>query len=141
MQLVAPLGPMYQAGTLSGNPLTMAAGIATLQELRKPGQYERLERKGQLLDEGIERVLHEIGGEVQFVRVGAIFCLFFTSQHVIDYASAKTADTQRFARYFWRMLKQGVYLPPSQFEGCFISLALEDEMIGETVEAVRYSIP
>src|SRR6266849_5595266 len=141
MQLVAPLGPMYQAGTLSGNPLTMAAGIATLQELRKPGQYKRLERKGQLLDEGIERVLHEIGGEVQFVRVGAIFCLFFTSQHVIDYASAKTADTQRFARYFWRMLKQGVYLPPSQFEGCFISLALEDEMIGETVEAVRYSIP
>lgn len=141
MQLVAPLGPMYQAGTLSGNPLTMAAGIATLQELRKPGQYKRLERKGQLLDEGIERVLHEIGGEVQFVRVGAIFCLFFTSQHVIDYASAKTADTQRFARYFWRMLKQGVYLPPSQFEGCFISLALEDEMIGETVEAVRYSSP
>jgi len=141
MQLVAPLGLMYQAGTLSGNPLTMAAGIATLQELLKPGQYERLERKGQLLDEGIERVLHEIGGEVQFVRVGAIFCLFFTSQHVIDYASAKTADTKRFARYFWRMLKQGVYLPPSQFEGCFISLALEDEMIGETVEAVRYSIP
>src|SRR5437868_3382545 len=129
MQLVAPLGPMYQAGTLSGNPLTMAAGIATLQELRKPGQYKKLERKGQLLSEGIERVLHEIGGEVQFVRVGAIFCLFFTSQHVIDYATAKTADTQRFARYFWCMLKQGVYLPPSQFEGCFITLALEDEMI------------
>jgi glutamate-1-semialdehyde 2,1-aminomutase len=140
MQLVAPLGPMYQAGTLSGNPLTMAAGIATLQELRKPGQYKRLERKGQLLGEGIERVLHEIGGEVQFVRVGAIFCLFFTSQHVIDYASAKTADTQRFARYFWHMLKQGVCLPPSQFEGCFISLALEDEMIEETVEAVKLAL-
>ena len=140
MQLVAPLGPMYQAGTLSGNPLTMAAGIATLQELRKPGQYKRLERKGQLLGEGIERVLHEIGGEVQFVRVGAIFCLFFTSQHVIDYASAKTADIQRFARYFWHMLKQGVCLPPSQFEGCFISLALEDEMIEETVEAVKLAL-
>jgi glutamate-1-semialdehyde 2,1-aminomutase len=140
MQLVAPLGPMYQAGTLSGNPLTMAAGIATLQELRKPGQYKKLERKGQLLSEGIERVLHEIGGEVQFVRVGAIFCLFFTSQHVIDYATAKTADTQRFARYFWCMLKQGVYLPPSQFEGCFISLALEDEMIEETVEAVKLAL-
>src|SRR6266478_6061695 len=83
MQLVAPSGPVYQAGTLSGNPLAMAAGIATLQELRKPGQYKKLERKGQLLSEGIERVLHEIGGEVQFVRVGAIFCLFFTSQHVI----------------------------------------------------------
>jgi glutamate-1-semialdehyde 2,1-aminomutase len=140
MQLVAPLGPVYQAGTLSGNPLAMAAGIATLQELRKPGRYEELERKGQLLENGIERVLHEEGGAVQFVRVGAIFCLFFTAEHVIDYASAKTADTQRFARFFWSMLKQGVYLPPSQFEGCFVSLALEDEMIEETVEAVSVAL-
>src|SRR5438876_2674187 len=101
MQLVAPLGPVYQAGTLSGNPLAMAAGIATLQELRKPGRYEELEHKGQLLENGIERVLREEGGAVQFVRVGAIFCLFFTAEHVIDYASAKTADTQRFARFFW----------------------------------------
>lgn len=140
MQLVAPLGPVYQAGTLSGNPLAMAAGIATLQELRKPGQYEELERKGKLLDNGMERVLHEEGGAVQFVRVGAIFCLFFTAEHVIDYASAKTADTQRFARFFWSMLKQGVYLPPSQFEGCFISLALEDEMIEDTIEAVSVAL-
>ena len=136
MQLVAPSGPVYQAGTLSGNPLAMAAGIATLQELRKPGRYAELERKGQLLGDGIERALHEEGGAVQFVRVGAIFCLFFTAEHVIDYASAKTSDTQRFARFFWSMLEHGVYLPPSQFEGCFISLALEDEMIEETVEAV-----
>ena len=140
MQLVAPLGPVYQAGTLSGNPLAMAAGIATLQELRKPGRYEELEHKGRLLENGIERVLHEEGGAVQFVRVGAIFCLFFTAEHVIDYASAKTADTQRFARFFWSMLKQGVYLPPSQFEGCFISLALEDEIIEETVEAVSVAL-
>jgi glutamate-1-semialdehyde 2,1-aminomutase len=140
MQLVAPLGPVYQAGTLSGNPLAMAAGIATLQELRKPGRYEELEHKGQLLENGIERVLHEEGGAVQFVRVGAIFCLFFTAEHVIDYASAKTADTQRFARFFWSMLKQGVYLPPSQFEGSFISLALEDEMVEETVEAVSVAL-
>src|SRR6266704_5861515 len=95
MQQVAPLGSMYQAGTLSGNPLAMAAGIATLQELRKPGQFEKLERKGQLLSDGIEQVLLETEGEVQYVRVGGIFCLFFTKQHVIDYASAKTADTQR----------------------------------------------
>jgi glutamate-1-semialdehyde 2,1-aminomutase len=140
MQLVAPLGPVYQAGTLSGNPLAMAAGIATLQELRKPGRYEELEHKGQLLENGIERVLHEEGGAVQFVRVGAIFCLFFTAEHVIDYASAKTADTQRFARFFWSMLKQGVYLPPSQFEGSFISLALEDEMVEEAVEAVSVAL-
>lgn len=140
MQLVAPLGPMYQAGTLSGNPLAMAAGIATLQELRKPGQYEELERKGQLLSDGIERVLHEKGEAVQFVRIGGIFCLFFTAHPVIDYASAKTADTQRFARFFWRMLERGVYLPPSQFEGCFISLALEDGMIEETVEVVKKAL-
>src|SRR5437763_15883154 len=110
----------------------MAAGIATLEELRKPGQYQEHERKGQLLSNGIERVLHEIGGAVQLVRVGAIFCLFFTAEPVIDYASAKTSDTARFARFFWNLLARGVYLPPSQFESCFISLALENEMIEET---------
>ena len=140
MQLVAPLGPMYQAGTLAGNPLAMAAGIATLQELRKPGQYEKLERKGQMLSEGIEQVLLGTDGAVQFVRIGGIFCLFFTARQVVDYASAKTADTQRFARFFWRMLEQGVYLPPSQFEGCFVSLALEDEMLEETVEVVKLAL-
>ncbi|HEX6481948.1 MAG TPA: glutamate-1-semialdehyde 2,1-aminomutase [Ktedonobacteraceae bacterium] len=140
MQLVAPVGPMYQAGTLSGNPLAMAAGIATLNELRKPRMYEELERKGQLLDDGIKQVLHEYGGPVQFVRIGAIFCLFFTAEKVVDYASAKTSDTARFARFFWLMLKQGVYLPPSQFEGCFISLALEDEMIEHTVRSVELAL-
>jgi glutamate-1-semialdehyde 2,1-aminomutase len=140
MQLVAPLGPMYQAGTLAGNPLAMAAGIATLQELRKPGQYEKLERKGQLLGDGIMRVLQETGETAQFVRIGGIFCLFFTAQPAVDYAGVKTADTQRFARFFWRMLEHGVYLPPSQFEGCFISLALEDEMIEETVKAVKLAL-
>jgi glutamate-1-semialdehyde 2,1-aminomutase len=140
MQLVAPLGPMYQAGTLSGNPMAMAAGIATLEELRKPGRYVELERKGQLLSDGIERVMHEIGATIQFVRIGAIFCLFFTAKQVIDYNSAKTSDTQCFARFFWGMLERGMYLPPSQFEGCFISLALQDEMIDETVEAVKLAL-
>ena len=140
MQLVAPLGPMYQAGTLSGNPLAMAAGIATLQELRKPGQYEELERKGQLLGDGIERVLHERGGVVQFVRIGGIFCLLFTAHPVIDYAGAKAADTLRFARFFWRMVDRGVFVPPSQFDVCFISLALEDGRIEQTGEAVRLAL-
>jgi glutamate-1-semialdehyde 2,1-aminomutase len=140
MQLVAPLGPMYQAGTLSGNPMAMAAGIATLEELRKPGRYVELERKGQLLSSGIDQVLRTIGGSIQFVRIGAIFCLFFTTERVVNYSSAKTSDTQRYARFFWSMLKHGVYLPPSQFESSFISLAMEDKMIHETVEAVKLSL-
>jgi glutamate-1-semialdehyde 2,1-aminomutase len=118
----------------------MAAGIATLQEIRQPGQYEELERKGQLLGDGIEQALRECGAKAQFVRVGGIFGLFFTPEPVRDYASAKTSDTARFARFFWSMLRQGIYLPPSQFEGCFISLALEDAMIEETVEAVRIAL-
>jgi glutamate-1-semialdehyde 2,1-aminomutase len=133
---VAPLGAMYQAGTLSGNPLAMAAGIATLSELRKAGQYEELERKSQLLGDGFERVIRDSGLELQFARVGAMFCLYFNAQPVTDYATAKTSDTARFARYFWNMLARGVYLPPSQFETCFISLALDDEMIAETVNCV-----
>jgi glutamate-1-semialdehyde 2,1-aminomutase len=133
MQQVAPLGPVYQAGTLSGNPLAMAAGIATLNELRRPGCYEELERKGQLLEEGLLRAIREMGGAAQCARLGSLFGLFFTAQPVIDYTSAKTSDTARYARYFWHMLERGVYLPPSQFETCFISLALDDAMIEETV--------
>ena len=140
MEQVAPVGTMYQAGTLSGNPLAMAAGIATLTELRKPGQYEELERKSQLLGEGMERVLHETGLGLQFVRIGAMFCLYFTPEPVIDYACAKTSDTARFAQYFWYMLEHGIYLPPSQFEACFISLAIDDTMIEETVNHVELAL-
>ncbi|MEO8972703.1 MAG: glutamate-1-semialdehyde 2,1-aminomutase [Ktedonobacteraceae bacterium] len=133
MAQVAPVGAMYQAGTLSGNPLAMAAGIATLTELRKPGQYAELERKRQMLSDGFERIVHESGLGLQFVSIGAMFCLYFTPQPVTDYAEAKTAHTKQFACYFWSMLQQGIYLPPSQFEACFISLALSDEMIEQTV--------
>jgi glutamate-1-semialdehyde 2,1-aminomutase len=131
---------MYQAGTLSGNPLAMAAGIATLTEMRKAGQYEELERKSQLLAYGIERVIQETGVTAQFVRIGAMFCLYFTEQPVTDYASAKTSDTTQFARYFWNMLARGIYLPPSQFEACFISLALDDAIIQETVETIEFAL-
>ena len=134
MAQVAPLGTMYQAGNLSGNPLAMAAGIATLTELRKPGQYEKLERKRQMLSDGFERMIHESGLGLHFASIGAMFCLYFTPQPVTDYAGAKTANTDQFARYFWSMVQQGIYLPPSQFEACFISLALTDEMIEQTVQ-------
>src|SRR6266487_2521998 len=136
MQLVAPLGPMYQAGTLSGNPLAMAAGIATLTELRKPGRYEKLEHKGQVLVEGISKAIRDTQTEARIERIGAMFCLYFNGEHVRDYAVAKRSNTTRFAQYFWQMLARGIYLPPSQFEACFISLALEDAMIEETVKAV-----
>ncbi len=134
MEQVAPVGTMYQAGTLSGNPLAMAAGIATLQEIRKPGQYDELERKRQLLVDGMTRAIEDTGIVAQCVSIGAMFCLYFTDQPVTNYAEAKTADSARFARYFWSMLRQGIYLPPSQFEACFISLALDDAMIEETVK-------
>ncbi len=140
MAMVAPVGNMYQAGTLSGNPLAMAAGIATLTEMRKPGRYAELERKRQLLSDGFERAIHESGIGLRFVSIGGMFCLYFTPEPVTDYASAKTAKTQEFARYFWSMLQQGIYLPPSQFEACFISLALTDEMIEETVRAVGQAL-
>jgi glutamate-1-semialdehyde 2,1-aminomutase len=137
MELVAPAGPMYQAGTLSGNPLAMAAGIATLQELRKPGQYEQLESKGQRLEEGYSRALHDSGVVARVQRIGAMFCLYFTAEPVTDYDGAKRSNTQLFTRYFWEMLERGIYLPPSQFEACFVSLALEDTMIEETVQAAQ----
>lgn len=140
MEQVAPLGAMYQAGTLSGNPLAMAAGIATLTEMRKPGQYEELERKSQMLGDGLERVINETGLELQFARIGAMFCLYFTGQPVTDYASAKSCDTASYAQYFWNMLARGIYLPPSQFEACFISLALDDGMIEETIESIRLAL-
>ncbi|MGI9059727.1 MAG: glutamate-1-semialdehyde 2,1-aminomutase [Ktedonobacteraceae bacterium] len=140
MEHVAPVGTMYQAGTLSGNPLAMAAGIATLTEMRKPGQYEKLEQKSQLLGEGIEQVVRELGVGLQFVRIGAMFCLYFTPETVIDYATAKTSDTTRYARYFWHMLSHGIYLPPSQYEACFISLALDDAMLKETIQHIELAL-
>jgi glutamate-1-semialdehyde 2,1-aminomutase len=140
MQVVAPAGPMYQAGTLSGNPLAMAAGIATLTELRKPGQYELLERKGQFLEDGITKALQDNHIEAQFTRIGAMFCLYFNGESVKNYEIAKRSNTQLFARYFWQMLERGIYLPPSQFESCFVSLALDDAMLEETVRAVSATV-
>ncbi|MEO7021417.1 MAG: glutamate-1-semialdehyde 2,1-aminomutase [Ktedonobacteraceae bacterium] len=140
MQLVAPAGPMYQAGTLSGNPLAMAAGIATLTELRKPGQYAKLERTSQLLGDGLAQAIQQSGVPAQLQRMGGLFTIFFATQPVYNYADAKTSDTQRFAHFFWSMLRQGIYLPPSQFEACFVSLAFDDTMVEETVKCARIAL-
>jgi glutamate-1-semialdehyde 2,1-aminomutase len=139
MECVAPAGPVYQAGTLSGNPLAMAAGLSTLSGL-DDAAYKKLEALGAQLENGILEILRELKIEAQFHRVGSMWTLFFTSQKVTDYASAKTSDTQKFARFFHAMLERGIYLPPSQFEAAFISLAHTQSDIESTLLATRASL-
>lgn len=136
MDRLAPVGDVYQAGTLSGNPLAVAAGLATLRLLsEKKNLYAELERKGALLEEGLGEALKAKGLPACLTRVGSMACLFFTGREVVDWESAKTSDTARFARYFAGMLKEGIYLAPSQFEAAFISAAHTRADIERTVEA------
>lgn len=135
MQQIAPAGPIYQAGTLSGNPLAMAAGLTTLQELSKPGVYEHLEKLSARLGEALAENARKLGIPHTMNRVGSMVCLFFTDTPVINYETAKTADLERFSAYFSYMLDEGVMLPPSQFEGMFVSLAHTEEDIERTIEA------
>jgi glutamate-1-semialdehyde 2,1-aminomutase len=134
MQMVAPSGPMYQAGTLSGNPLAMAAGFTMLRILHANKMiYKQLELRSAQLEEGIRDNLKKLGLGYTFNRIGSMFTLFFTSQPVIDFDSAKTADTSKFASYFNSMLEQRIYLPPSQFEAAFISTAHTERIIEKTI--------
>ena len=135
MQLVSPLGPVYQAGTLSGNPLAMAAGLATLRLLTEPGVYEHLERLASRLADGLGDAAERAGVAYTSNRVGSMFTGFFTAQPVTDYATAKLANTRRYARFFHAMLDRGVYLAPSQFEAGFVSLAHTDADIDATLNA------
>ncbi|MFZ5639190.1 MAG: glutamate-1-semialdehyde 2,1-aminomutase [Bacillota bacterium] len=137
MEMIAPAGPIYQAGTLSGNPLAMTAGITTLKLLQKPGVYDELEKKSAKLAAGLEKAARETGAQVTFNRVGSMLCAFFTDRPVTDFASAATSDTEKFGVFFRKMLEQGVYLAPSQFEAAFVSLAHTDEDIEKTVQAGR----
>jgi glutamate-1-semialdehyde 2,1-aminomutase len=135
MDMLAPLGPVYQAGTLSGNPLAMAAGITALRELQKPHAYEKLEESGAMLEEGMKAAARNANIPVQFNRIGSMFCAYFTQVPVYNLADAMTCDRERFARFFHGMLDRGVYLAPSQFEAGFISLAHSEEQIQQTVNA------
>jgi glutamate-1-semialdehyde 2,1-aminomutase len=137
MKLIAPEGPVYQAGTLSGNPLAVTAGIETLKLLKKPGVYRQLEERGRLLSEGLLEAARELGVGVTLNRVGSMMTLFFTPGPVTDYASAKKSDTLAFARFFRAMLEEGIYLPPSQFEAAFLSTAHTSADIAKTVRAAR----
>ncbi len=134
METVAPAGGTYQAGTLSGNPLAMAAGLATLIELEKPGVYGELEEKSAALAEGLKEAA-AASGRVSLNRVGSMMTLFFTAGPVTDFDSARTSDVNRFTAYYKYMLGQGVYLPPSQFEAVFVSLAHTDEDLKRTAAA------
>ena len=140
MEKMAPVGPIYQAGTLSGNPLAMAAGYTTLKLLGEPGVYDTLERRGARLEQGFTANCAEKGVASTINRVGSMVCPFFTDVKVVNYETAKTSDLQKFNRYFAGLLDQGVCVAPSQFEGMFVSLAHTEEDIETTIDAHREAL-
>ncbi len=138
MDSISPVGPVYQAGTLSGNPLAMAAGLAMLKYLKQnPVVYQQLNERTTKLATGIKQQYEEQGFNYTLNQVGSMFTLFFTDQPVVDFESAKAADTKRFASYFQGMLHEGIYLAPSQFEAMFISTAISDSIIDRILQASK----
>jgi glutamate-1-semialdehyde 2,1-aminomutase len=140
MDLVAPAGPVYQAGTLSGNPLAVAAGLKTLEILRRSGFYENLDRVAARLVSGLQAEATRAGVPLTLNRVGSMWTGFFAGAPVVDYASAKKADTAAFARFFRCMLENGIYLPPSQFEAAFVSSAHTEEDVNQTLRAAGQAL-
>lgn len=140
MTHVAPCGAVYQAGTLSGNPLAMAAGIEMLTVLSDKRVYEDLEKKSARLCQGLKENVEALAIPAQFTRVGSMFSMFFTDLDIIDYDSVKTSDTELFKRYFHAMLEEGVYLAPSQFEAGFMSMAHTDKDVEKTIEASKKAL-
>ena len=134
MKCVAPEGDVYQAGTLSGNPLAVTAGLTTLKELAKPGIYDRLEKCASVLANGLADATNKHGIDAWHSRVGSMLMLYFTSETVTDADGARTADTDRFREYFWGLLERGVYVAPSQFEAGFVSLVHSEEDIDKTIQ-------
>lgn len=139
MSLIAPEGGVYQAGTLSGNPLAMTAGIETLKVLSKPSTYKKLEERMRQLEEGLKDAAKKAQVNVKFYRAGTMFCTYFTETDVVDARTAKTSDTEKFKKFFWGMLDRGVYIAPSQFEAGFISTAHTEKDIEKTVQAAYES--
>jgi glutamate-1-semialdehyde 2,1-aminomutase len=139
MEKVAPMGPTYQAGTMAGNPLSISAGIACLSTLSKPGTYERLDRMGQSLEEGIREHADQYQIPVQINRKGGALTVYFTEEPVTDYDGARLADGEKFARFFQLMLEEGVYLAPSKYEAWFLTTAHTEEEVAHTLRAVERS--
>lgn len=140
MALVAPLGTMYQAGTLSGNPLAMSAGLATLKLIEDSKVWDLMEKRAQLLEKGIAQAAQRAGVPIRQTRVGTMFTTFFMENEPRHWASVKTADRERYARFFRNMLEHGVYLAPSQFEAGFLSILHDEQVIEETVAAAEKSL-
>lgn len=140
MKRVMPAGQVFQAGTLSGNPLAMAAGLATLHELRDHPPYDRLEQLGRTLAEGLDQAATAAGLPHQVARVGSMWTFFFAADPVVDYDTAKKSDTARFGRFFWAMMDRGIYLPCSQFEAAFISAAHTEAQIQQTLAAAKEAL-
>jgi len=141
MNYVSPQGPVYQAGTLSGNPIAMHSGYATLNYLKShPEIYDRIDQNTERMADGINEILIEAGILHKIGRVGSMFTVFFTDQAVRDYAGAKACDTELFGQFFKEMLKRGIYLPPSQFEALFVSAAIGDSEIDKVLSATRESV-
>ena len=139
MNSIAPDGPVYQAGTLAGNPLAMAAGIAALKLLQKPGFYEQLNDKAANFAGRLEQVASSAGIPTQLNRVGSMMTSFFTEDSVTDYESAMKADTDRYAQHYRQMLENGIYLAPSQFEVAFISAAQSADDLDKTIKMTEWS--
>ena len=139
MEMVAPIGPVYQAGTLAGNPLAMTAGIETLKLLKQSELWKTMEKNAQILHDGLRRFARRAGVPLENTRVGTMFGFFFTEGPVQDWQTARASDTKRYAAFFHRMLERGIYLAPSQFESAFVSTAHGTNEIELTLEAARES--
>lgn len=138
MELVSPLGPVYQAGTLSGNPIAMAAGIAQLKELKENTNiYSKLENNAKYLSDGLRKIADELGLNICVNNISSLVCVFFTDEKVCDFKTAKTSDTNQYARYFNLMLENGIYLAPAQFEAMFVSDAHSNEDLNKTLEMAK----
>ncbi len=140
MDYLAPDGPVYQAGTLSGNPLAMTAGITQLKEMERHDGWNRLEAIGQQFEDGVREVLKELGRDLTLNRVGSMFCLFFTEEEVVNVDDVKKADFDAFRKFFWAALDRGVYFAPSQYEAGFISLAHGPDDIDRTTEVTQEAL-
>lgn len=137
MAQVAPEGPVYQAGTLSGNPVAMAAGIATLKKLQVKGVYDVLEKKSKMLEKGLANAIDKTGTQARVGRVGAMLGMFFTDRPVRNFEDAKSSDLKMFSAYYQAMLEKNIYLAPSQFEAFFMSTAHTDAQIEHTIASAE----